>query len=55
MFAKCDKHCPSRSGQIILATAVTKLTKPVTKINFGPSISPRKIEIYQTFADRYEE
>ena len=31
-----DKHYPSRSGQTSLATAVTILTKPVTKIYFGP-------------------
>ena len=37
MFAKRDKHYPSRSGQTSLATAVTNITKPVTKINFGPS------------------
>ena len=37
MFAKRDKHYPSRSGQTSLATAVTNFTKPVTKINFGPS------------------
>ena len=37
MFAKCDKHHPSRSGQTSLATAVTKFTKPVTKNYFGPS------------------
>ena len=38
MFAECDKHYPSRSGQTSLATAVTNITKPVTKNNFGPSI-----------------
>ena len=38
MFAERDKHYPSRSGQTSLATAVTNITKPVTKINFGPSI-----------------
>ena len=37
MFAKCDKHFPSRSGQTSLATAVTNFTKPVGKINSGPS------------------
>ena len=36
MFAKCDGHYPSRSGQTSLATAVTNFTKPVTKINFRP-------------------
>ena len=39
MFAECDKHYPSRSGQTSLATAVTNFTKPVTNINFGPSIN----------------
>ena len=38
MFAKRDKHYPSRSGQTSLATAVTNFTKPLTKINFWPSI-----------------
>ena len=37
MFAKGNKHYPSRSGQTSLATAVTKFTKPVTKNYFGPS------------------
>ena len=37
MFAECDKHYPSRSRQTSLATAVTNITKPVTKNNFGPS------------------
>ena len=37
MFAKHDKHYPSRSRQTSLATAVTKFTKPVTKNYFGPS------------------
>ena len=37
MFAERDKHYPSRSGQTTLATAVANITKPVTKINFGPS------------------
>ena len=38
MFAKCDKHYPSRSGQTTsLATAITNFTKPATMINFGPS------------------
>ena len=36
MFAECDKHYPSRSGQTSLAAAVTNITKPVTNINFGP-------------------
>ena len=36
MFAECDKHYPSRSGQTSLATAVTNITKPVTNINFMP-------------------
>ena len=40
MFAECDKHYPSRCGQAILATAITKFTKPVTKNNFGPSTIP---------------
>ena len=40
MFAKkIDKHYPSRSGQTSLAAAVTNITKPVTKNNFGPSTS----------------
>ena len=38
MFAERDKHYPSRSRQTSLATAVTNFTKPVTRINFGPSI-----------------
>ena len=37
MFAKHDKHYPSRSGQTSLATAVANITKPVTKIHSGPS------------------
>ena len=37
MFAKCDKHYPSRSRQTSLARAVINFTKPVTKNNFGPS------------------
>ena len=37
MFAECEKHYPSRSKQVSLATAVTNITKPVTKNNFGPS------------------
>ena len=41
MFAKRDKHYPSRSGQTSLATAVINFTKPVTKINSGPSKSHR--------------
>ena len=40
-FAKCDKHYPSRYGQTSLATAVTNLTKPVTKINFELSTMMR--------------
>ena len=36
MFAKRDKHYPSRSEQTSLATAVTNFTKPVAKINLGP-------------------
>ena len=39
MFADRDKHYPSRSGQTNLATAVTNITKPLTKINFGPGIT----------------
>ena len=39
MFAKHDKHYPSRSGQTSLATRVTNFTKPVTKIYSGPSMS----------------
>ena len=38
MPAERDKHYPSRSGQTTLATAVTNITKPVTKTNFGSSI-----------------
>ena len=38
MLAERDKHYPSRSGQTSLATAVTNITKPVTKINFVPGI-----------------
>ena len=30
MFAECDKHYPSRSGQTSLATAVANITKPRT-------------------------
>ena len=41
MFAESDKFYPSRSGQTSLDTAVTNFTKPVTKINFGPSTEPR--------------
>ena len=37
MFAKRNKHYPSRSRQTGLATAVTNITKLVTKNNFGPS------------------
>ena len=37
MFPKRDKHYPSRSGQISLAAAIPKFTKPVTKNYFGPS------------------
>ena len=37
MFAKRDNHYPRMSGQTSLATAVTNITKPITKINFGPS------------------
>ena len=44
MFANYDKHYPSRSGQTSLATAVTNLTKPVTKNNFGPSILKTRVE-----------
>ena len=39
MFAERDKHYPSRSGSTSLATAVTNITKPVTKINIEPSKS----------------
>ena len=38
MFAKRDKHYPSRFGKTSPATAKTKFTKPVTENNFGPSI-----------------
>ena len=37
MFAERDKHYPRKSGQTSLATAVANITKPFTKINFGPS------------------
>ena len=37
MFAERDKQYPRKSGQTGLDTAVTNITKPVTKINFGPS------------------
>ena len=30
LFAKCDKHYPSRYGQTSLATAVANFTKPCT-------------------------
>ena len=43
MFAERDKHYPSRSGQSSLATAVTNITKPVTKNNFGPSTYVKKL------------
>ena len=33
-IAKLDKRYPSRSWQTSLATVVTNITKPVTKINF---------------------
>ena len=42
MFAERDKHYPSRSMQTSLATAVTNFTKPVTRINFGPSMCREK-------------
>ena len=38
IFAKRDKHYPSRSRQTSLA-AVPKFTKPVTKNYFGPRTS----------------
>ena len=38
MFAERDKHYPSKSRHTSLATAVTNITKPVTKNNFGPSM-----------------
>ena len=44
MFAKHDKRYSSRSGQTSLAAAVTNITKPVTKINSGPSIPPELAE-----------
>ena len=37
MFAERDEHYPSRPGQTSVATAVTNITKPVTKNNFRPS------------------
>ena len=36
MFAERDKHYPGRSGPTSLATAVTNITKSVTKNDFGP-------------------
>ena len=38
MFAKRDKHYPSRSGQTSLATAGMYFTITVSNIDFGPSI-----------------
>ena len=43
MFAEHDKHYPSRSEQTSLSTAVANITKPVTKINFGPSIAQKRM------------
>ena len=37
LFAKHDKHYPSRFGQTSLATVVANFTILVTNINFGPS------------------
>ena len=37
MFAKRDEHYPSRSEETNLATEATYFSKPVTKVNFGPS------------------
>ena len=37
LFAECDKHYPSRSGQNSLARAVINITKPGTKNKFGLS------------------
>ena len=37
-----DKHYASRSGQTSPATAVANITKPVTKINFGPGTLSQK-------------
>ena len=47
MFAKRYKHYPSRPAQTSLATAVTNITKPVTKNNFGPS-RPNMIPNFKT-------
>ena len=47
MFAKRDKHYPGRSGQTSVATAVTNITEPVTKMNSGPStltVSPNMFQ-----------
>ena len=44
MFAEHDKHYTSRSGKTSLATAVTNITIPVTKNNFGPSTRGRGVE-----------
>ena len=37
MFAKRDEHYPSKSEETNLATEATYFSKPVTKVNFGPS------------------
>ena len=44
MLAGHDKHYPSRSRQTSLATAVTKFTKPVTRLNSRPCIPVDCIE-----------
>ena len=53
MFAKRDKHYPSRSGQTSLATAVTDFTKPVTKINSGPSTCISKAKTLKKDLESY--
>ena len=40
MFAICDKHYPSRSGQTSLAIAVTNFTKPRTSHFFDLCTCP---------------
>ena len=47
MFAKRDKHYPSRSGQTCLAAAVAKFTKPVTNNYLGPSRDSLKLETFK--------
>ena len=49
MFAKRDKHYPSRFGQNSQATAITNFTKPVTKNNFGPITVVKRGKIFFSF------